>query len=397
MEINEKLTNRKKSLTETIDEENKPIIPKETPKKKYVSPFRFTDPYDYYKILDINTNATDEEITAAYKSVSEQIDAEKSHDKSDKDRMIMVEKAYSVLSDPFGRIVYDRIGVMGESLGTVLDSVMQHIVGYVIGAVVLFIFLVCVYFAWVGLLLARLDIPKEWPISASNVPLYFLYALTLFHFSSSLVGKITGTISNFSYLVGLILFFVRLDIGGDTSYQLWLVPFYVGVLFSVITHVFDYCTDYPMTDTNGNTVTVGRELNIKLLNVGLDIVPFAALATTFAFIGIQADSTEKDFSIPTILACVYVVTSRVSDYFKDLKLGFFRLISSSVTALFLVVQIVLIGFNVGSRHKFLYTYSFIPTLLVGAFAMLTIVVGLPISFCLFKNVIFDPFSTGSFL
>jgi DnaJ family protein B protein 4 len=67
---------------------------------------------DYYKILDINKSATDEEIKKAYKKLALQWHPDKNPDKKNEaeEKFKDISEAYSILIDPQKRASYDQFG-----------------------------------------------------------------------------------------------------------------------------------------------------------------------------------------------------------------------------------------------------------------------------------------------
>lgn len=63
---------------------------------------------DYYKILEVNKDATQEEIKEQYRKLAKKTHPDKTKQKETEDRMIQINKAYEVLSDKELREKYDR-------------------------------------------------------------------------------------------------------------------------------------------------------------------------------------------------------------------------------------------------------------------------------------------------
>ena len=63
---------------------------------------------DYYKILDVSPNATQEDIKKQYRNLAKKTHPDKTKDKETEDIMIEINKAYEVLSDEQLREKYDR-------------------------------------------------------------------------------------------------------------------------------------------------------------------------------------------------------------------------------------------------------------------------------------------------
>src|SRR5579863_757292 len=70
---------------------------------------------DYYKILGVGKNASDEEIKKAYRKLARQYHPDRnSGDKKAEERFKEISQAHDVLSDPDKRKNYDRAGVLGN-------------------------------------------------------------------------------------------------------------------------------------------------------------------------------------------------------------------------------------------------------------------------------------------
>lgn len=65
---------------------------------------------DYYKILQINKNADDEEIKKSYRRLALKYHPDKNKDKEAEERFKEIAVAYEILSDKDKREVYDRYG-----------------------------------------------------------------------------------------------------------------------------------------------------------------------------------------------------------------------------------------------------------------------------------------------
>jgi len=63
---------------------------------------------DYYKMLGLTKNATQEEIKLKYRELAKKIHPDKSKDEKTKERMAEINKAYEVLSDEKRREGYDK-------------------------------------------------------------------------------------------------------------------------------------------------------------------------------------------------------------------------------------------------------------------------------------------------
>src|SRR5579884_2183916 len=69
---------------------------------------------DYYKVLGVGKNASDEEIKKAYRKLARQYHPDRNPgDKKAEERFKEISQAHDVLSDPEKRKAYDRSGMLG--------------------------------------------------------------------------------------------------------------------------------------------------------------------------------------------------------------------------------------------------------------------------------------------
>lgn len=73
---------------------------------------------DFYKILGVSRDASDEEIKKAYRKLAHEFHPDKhSGDKSKEEKFKQINEAYSALKDPESRAQYDRYGYVGSGPG----------------------------------------------------------------------------------------------------------------------------------------------------------------------------------------------------------------------------------------------------------------------------------------
>ncbi len=68
---------------------------------------------NYYEILEINTQADQDEIKKAYRRLAMQFHPDVNTDPAAEDRFKKINEAYDVLSDSGKRLIYDRTGKTG--------------------------------------------------------------------------------------------------------------------------------------------------------------------------------------------------------------------------------------------------------------------------------------------
>jgi DnaJ-class molecular chaperone len=74
---------------------------------------------NYYEILEVDKNATQEEIKKAYRKLSLKYHPDKNQgNKEAEEKFKEINKAYQILSDPETRNTYDIYGEEFESMGT---------------------------------------------------------------------------------------------------------------------------------------------------------------------------------------------------------------------------------------------------------------------------------------
>ncbi len=65
---------------------------------------------DYYEVLGIARNATDEEIKSAFRKLAFKYHPDRNHEDEAEEKFKEINKAYEVLSSPDKRASYDRFG-----------------------------------------------------------------------------------------------------------------------------------------------------------------------------------------------------------------------------------------------------------------------------------------------
>src|SRR5438128_1984692 len=72
---------------------------------------------DYYEVLGISRNASDEELKKAFRRLAKQYHPDANKEQGAEARFIEINEAYEVLSDPQKRAAYDRYGHAGVGNG----------------------------------------------------------------------------------------------------------------------------------------------------------------------------------------------------------------------------------------------------------------------------------------
>lgn len=72
---------------------------------------------DYYEILGVSSNASDDELKKAFRRLAKQYHPDANKEQGAEARFIEINEAYEVLSDPQKRAAYDRYGHAGVGNG----------------------------------------------------------------------------------------------------------------------------------------------------------------------------------------------------------------------------------------------------------------------------------------
>ena len=68
---------------------------------------------DYYKVLDVQRNATEAEIKKAFRRLAMKFHPDRNSDKDSEENFKEAKEAYDVLTDPQKRAAYDQFGHAG--------------------------------------------------------------------------------------------------------------------------------------------------------------------------------------------------------------------------------------------------------------------------------------------
>lgn len=77
---------------------------------------------DYYKILGVSRDASEEEIKKAYRRLAFQYHPDRNKDPGAEEKFKEINEAYEVLSDPEKRAAYDRFGTVEASMGRTFEG-----------------------------------------------------------------------------------------------------------------------------------------------------------------------------------------------------------------------------------------------------------------------------------
>ncbi|KAL7717028.1 DnaJ domain containing protein [Entamoeba marina] len=321
---------------------------------------------DYYKVLSVPIDASQQQIKKAYRTLALQYHPDKTTDPDANDKFNIIKRAYEVLSHPQKRKIYDTFGINGLSFAPYITTILPIFTIVIIVITVILLFNSLLLDLWVTLLLIRLEGLTEWLISAVNVPLYFVlffYWLLPIGYQST-IGVSIGLLSNLSWFIGVILLFVKVDIGtNDGSYHWWLIPLYLSVALKTVALLESYCKNRHERDDEGNSYEIKRTLKMKIWNAGWILLTNIALIGSIVCIGIVGDDISHNTTALMIIGIIYLILDNITEHVRDLEIKLISWIISIAISIVWIIQVVLLCLNIDTRHSFSCTISFIPILL----------------------------------
>ncbi|BFU25968.1 DnaJ domain containing protein [Entamoeba histolytica HM-1:IMSS-B] len=330
----------------------------------------FSNIEDYYSVIGVNKNASENEINKAYRKLALKYHPDKTRDPNAEDKFNIINTAYNVLHDEKKRKLYDIFGTSGLAIAEVVKKVKPFIQCGLFLLDFILIILSIVFCLWIVLLIVKLELNTEWSFSAVNVPIDILYFLSFPYYSKRL-SKLLGGTGHIINWIGFILFFVRVDKDNeDSNYFVWLIPYFIGVVLQWIASIIDDCFSAEITNENGETVQVKRSTKTIILNFMLNTLTSALSIIFITSIGLAGNDPQHDCLTVMIVGIFYFVMSCVYSSFKDFNFTIISFIFNCVSTIFLICQLVLLTLDIGVRHSYSYSIALIPLILVGAISLL---------------------------
>ncbi|EKE37619.1 hypothetical protein ENUP19_0219G0021 [Entamoeba nuttalli] len=330
----------------------------------------FSNIEDYYSVIGVNKNASENEINKAYRKLALKYHPDKTTDPNAEDKFNIINTAYNVLHDEKKRKLYDIFGTSGIAIAEVVKKVKPFIQCGLFLLDFILIILSIVFCLWVVLLIVKLELNKEWSFSAVNVPIDILYFLSFPYYSKRL-SKLLGGTGHIINWIGFILFFVRVDKDNeDSNYFVWLIPYFIGIVLQWIASIIDDCFSAEITNENGESVQVKRSAKAIILNFMLNTLTSALSIIFIIFIGLAGNDPQHDCLTVMIVGIFYFVMSCICSSFKDFNFTIISFIFNCVFTIFLICQLVLLTLDIGVRHSYSYSVALIPLILVGAISLL---------------------------
>ena len=373
----------------------------------------FSNPTHFYAILGLDKKASNADIKKTYRKLALQYHPDKCKEEGAQEKFQCIQDAYSFLSDPKKRKLYNLYGFKVFKHQEILMYFSFILSCFTCVAIPMLIFCFIAFDIWFILLLCKLDLPKEGSISAINVPLYLYFVPSLLAFATrgNKYMNIANGIRNLSQFLMIVLACAYHD---SSNLNVWHTSFVFGLIYLIFDYALDMITFFMpkqiiSENENGQKVahfykdkpyTIAKNAVFKSLKQALLTIVFCYTYAIIVRTYISKSTPTKDilalakkgdgyflFTGPTVIYVFYHLVDAAEGTLnavniKKVFLGEYKegvdkigLVWTWIVFVFCAIQTLLIGLNLQvpntaltKNYIFPYRYgwpeAFIPIIIV---------------------------------